>query len=63
MTTDRHGADEGDSRTATLHRAPFASLDAKAAKLFADAFNERELADPLGLWAIVRSRLGVIAGP
>ena len=56
---------EGNRGTATLHRSPFASLDASSAKLFADAFNERELADPLGLWAIVRpiarSQLAVVA--
>ncbi|HQU41633.1 MAG TPA: hypothetical protein PK867_02430 [Pirellulales bacterium] len=56
---------EGQSGTATLHRSPFASLDAKSAKLFADAFNERELVDPLGLWAIVRpvvrGQLAVVA--
>ena len=54
-----------DKGTATLHRAPFASLEAKSAKLFADAFNERELDDPLGLWAIVRPvvrrRLAVVS--
>ena len=42
------------SHAATLHDAPFASRDPQAAKTFADAFNERELADPLGLWAVVR---------
>jgi hypothetical protein len=40
--------------TAALHPAPFTSYDPSAAKIFADAFNERELADPVGLWAIVR---------
>ena len=57
--------DPDESGTATLHRAPFASLEAKSAKLFADAFNERELDDPLGLWAIVRPvvrrRLAVVS--
>jgi hypothetical protein len=43
---DRQGA-------ATLLPAPFASCDPAAAKIFADAFNERELADPLGFWAVV----------
>jgi hypothetical protein len=43
---DRQGA-------ATLLPAPFASRDPAAAKIFADAFNERELADPLGLWAVI----------
>ena len=38
---------------ANLLPAPFASRDAASAKIFADAFNERELADPLGLWAVV----------
>jgi hypothetical protein len=47
-------ANEDQPGTATLHRSPFASLDPKAARLFANAFNERELADPIGLWAIVR---------
>jgi hypothetical protein len=46
---------EDESRQfATLHEAPFATPDAGAAKLFADSFNQRELADPLGLWAVVR---------
>jgi hypothetical protein len=40
--------------TATLHEAPFASRDPSAAKRFAEAFNSRELDDPLGLWAVVR---------
>jgi hypothetical protein len=40
--------------SATLHEAPFTTPDGDAAKRFADAFNERELADPLGLWAIVK---------
>ncbi len=40
--------------TASLHPAPFTSYDPAAAKMFADAFNEHELTDPLGLWAIVR---------
>ncbi|HVX16371.1 MAG TPA: hypothetical protein VHC22_34615 [Pirellulales bacterium] len=40
--------------TASLHPAPFTSYDPSAAKMFADAFNERELTDPVGLWAIVR---------
>lgn len=31
-------ANPDESGTATLHRAPFASLEAKSAKLFADAF-------------------------
>ena len=38
----------------TLHESPFTTPDGDAAKRFADAFNERELADPLGLWAIVK---------
>jgi hypothetical protein len=46
--------EDHDHHSATLHEAPFASREAATAKLFADAFNERELADPLGLWAIVR---------
>jgi hypothetical protein len=45
---DRQGA-------ATLLPAPFASRDPAAAKIFADAFNERELVDPLGFWAVVRA--------
>ena len=40
--------------TATLHEAPFATPDADMARQFADAFNDREMDDPLGLWAIVR---------
>ena len=40
--------------TAALYEAPFTTPDAVMAKQFADAFNDRELADPLGLWAIVR---------
>ena len=40
--------------TATLYEAPFATPDAVMAKSFADAFNDRELDDPVGLWAIVR---------
>ena len=48
---------EDDShQVATLHEAPFATPDAITAKRFADAFNEREIDDPLGLWAIVRRR-------
>ena len=39
---------------ATLYEAPFATQDASTAKQFADAFNARELDDPLGFWAIVR---------
>jgi hypothetical protein len=39
---------------AALYEAPFATPDAVMAKQFADAFNDRELDDPLGLWAIVR---------
>ena len=39
---------------AALHEAPFATPDATMAKQFANAFNDRELDDPLGLWAIVR---------
>ena len=40
--------------TAALYEAPFATPDAVMAKQFAAAFNDRELDDPLGLWAIVR---------
>ena len=39
---------------ATLYEAPFATPDVVMARQFADAFNDRELTDPLGLWAIVR---------
>lgn len=46
--------EEENHHTATLYEAPFATPDAVMAKQFADAFNDRELADPLGLWAIVR---------
>ena len=41
-------------QAAVLYEAPFATPDAVMARQFADAFNDRELADPLGLWAIVR---------
>ena len=46
--------DRDQPGTARLLPAPFASRDPAAARLFADAFNERELADPLGLWAVIR---------
>jgi hypothetical protein len=46
--------EEESRHMAALYEAPFATPDALMAKQFADAFNDRELADPLGLWAIVR---------
>lgn len=45
--------DHDQPSTAKLLPAPFASREPAAARSFADAFNERELADPLGLWAVV----------
>ncbi|HEX7445961.1 MAG TPA: hypothetical protein VF306_00370 [Pirellulales bacterium] len=42
------------SRAATLSVAPYEAPDAHSAKLWADAFNQHELSEPLGLWAVVR---------
>jgi hypothetical protein len=43
-----------EQQATTLHPAPFETGDAGASKCWADAFNERELAEPVGLWAVVR---------
>lgn len=47
-----HADDE--LRATTIRQTPFETSDASAAKFWADAFNERELAEPIGAWAIVR---------
>ena len=44
-----------EERAATVTVAPYEAPDAHSAKLWADAFNTRELTDPLGLWAVVRA--------
>ena len=46
---------EEEDRAATVRAAPYETPDAHSAKLWADAFNQRELTDPLGLWAVVRA--------
>lgn len=43
-----------EERATTIRQTPFETSDASAAKFWADAFNERELAEPVGLWAVVR---------
>lgn len=45
---------EAEEQATTIRQTPFETSDASAAKFWADAFNERELAEPLGLWAVVR---------
>ena len=47
---------DDEERATTIRQTPFETSDASAAKFWADAFNERELAEPVGLWAVVRPR-------
>lgn len=44
-----------EERTAKVSVAAYETPDAHSAKLWADAFNTRELSEPLGLWAVVRA--------
>ena len=44
-----------EDQAATVSVAPYEAPDAQSAKLWADAFNQRELNEPLGLWAVVRA--------
>ena len=44
-----------EDQAATVSVAPYEAPDAHSAKLWADAFNTRELSEPLGLWAVVRA--------
>ncbi|HEX5447250.1 MAG TPA: hypothetical protein VFW87_25770 [Pirellulales bacterium] len=44
-----------EEQAATVSVAPYETPDAQQAKLWADAFNHRELSEPLGLWAVVRA--------
>jgi hypothetical protein len=39
---------------ATIERASYRTTDASAARNWADTFNEFELAEPIGAWAVVR---------
>lgn len=45
---------ERDPEAAEIIQSPFASHCHADARNFTDAFNDRELVDPAGIWAVVR---------